>query len=87
MELFAFWKYDIFPYVLGGEVIKFEGERVEVKGYEGCTFQPIKIMDIYTGKRIYEELNILKEEYDTKLKIFNNKFKSKAESILENNKG
>jgi hypothetical protein len=45
-KLFAFWSYDIFPFVLGGEVVSFtESGAVEIKNYgSDYYFKPVKIL-------------------------------------------
>jgi hypothetical protein len=62
-SLYAFWKYDQFPYVLGGRVRTFlENGDVSVRGYDGA-FTPIKVVAWSMGVEIHAMLNELNEEY------------------------
>ena len=63
-SLYAFWKYDQFPYVLGGEVLTFlKNGGVTVRGYTGELFTPIKIVPWAAGVELHAMLNEVKEEY------------------------
>jgi hypothetical protein len=66
-KLFAFWGYDIFPYVLGGEVeeLKADGD-VTVKGYRGMKFTPIKLFPLAKGRKIHEEIITMVRECNIK---------------------
>ena len=82
MGVYAFWEYDQFPYVLGAEVVEFQGEQVKVKGYQNYLFSPVKIVDAETGKRMQAELQALKNERDALLKSIQEEYSSKAQNIL-----
>jgi len=62
-RLYAFWKYDHFPYVLGGEVTKMLPDgAVETVGYgKGFSFTPFKIVPLEEGKKIVAQLQSLKD--------------------------
>lgn len=61
--LFAFWRYDQYPYVLGGTVTEIEDNgAVWVKEYARY-FKPIKIMPEASGKALLAELKALEQEY------------------------
>ena len=63
-SLYAFWKYDQFPYVLGGRVRTFlENGDVTVRGYDGMSYTPIKVVPWSMGVEIHAMLNELNEEY------------------------
>ncbi len=60
MKLFAFWRYDLFPYTLGGEFTKMRDDGfVYVPNYRGW-FRPIKILPLEAGQHLLNELNKLK---------------------------
>lgn len=63
-KLYAFWKYDLFPFVLGGEITRMDNDGyVETVGYgPGFLFKPIKILPLEEGKRIAMLLTELKQE-------------------------
>lgn len=54
--LFAFWRYDQYPYVLGAPVTKMDDEgRVYAPSYQGW-FTPIKIVPLKKGKELLDAL-------------------------------
>mgnify|MGYP001564615327 CR=1 FL=1 len=73
---FAFWKYDLFPYILGGEIklIKDNG-WVEIKGYDGFCFRQIKIVSLKEGLEIYNKLEELKNKRQDMLELFDEKLR------------
>jgi hypothetical protein len=64
-RLYAFWKYDQFPFVLGGEVTAMQSDgSVETVGYgKGYWFTPFKIVPLADGRKIAKELERLRAEY------------------------
>ena len=67
-KLRAFWKYDLFPYVLSGEIVRMtEKGYVETKEYgNGYFYNPIKIYPNEVGIEIQDKLQKLEYEYDQK---------------------
>lgn len=64
-KLFAFWKYDLFPYILGAPVIELMSNgRVKVEGYQGVTFNPIKLLPLLPGKELYIKIKYLESKYN-----------------------
>ena len=81
-ELYAFWPYDLFPYFLGGRVTKFFGQQVEVEGYgKGYLFTPVKIIEGKDGKHVLEELEKLKQQYQTRLVLLKEELTSKVTAL------
>jgi hypothetical protein len=67
-KLYAFWKYDLFPYILGGEVRDIDDRGlVYIEAYQG-RFKPILILPLEKGLAIKKELNNLEREFRTKTK-------------------
>ena len=61
--LYAFWKYDQFPYIIGGEVSKINGKgHVYAPSYQSW-FVPLKILPIIEGKELGIKIKELTEEY------------------------
>ncbi len=60
---FAFWKYDQFPYCLGGTVTKIlDNGNVETKEFGvGYYFKPFLLTDLKTGQNIKTNLGYLEE--------------------------
>lgn len=86
-KLYAFWRYDQFPYFLGAEILHMHSSgSIEPKGYKGYRFFPVCILPLGAGKRIHEELKKLEEAYKSaqeKLrKEYMNKHKEKFHALL-----
>ena len=48
--LYAFWDYDVCPYMIGGEVKEIRPNgRVVVQGYMGMSFKPLAILPDEAG--------------------------------------
>ena len=64
-KLYAFWKNDLFPFVLGGTVTSIhKGGSVETEGYgQGFYFEPFKMVPNDEGKEIAAKLNALRTEF------------------------
>lgn len=62
---FAFWSYDQFPFVLGGEIDEIlDDGRVTIKSYgKGYSFRPISIVSSEDGLKIEKFLQKLDHEY------------------------
>ena len=58
-KLYAFWKHDVPPYVLGGEVTEIKSNgRVCVKGFTGCSFLPLQILPLEEGRAKQKEIDL-----------------------------
>ncbi len=81
-DLFAFWKYDLFPYVLGGPI----GE-IDDKGFVFATtyrlwFKPIKILPLQAGIDLWSELEKLKRNYKATLEDIKEECKEELLKIM-----
>lgn len=83
MKLFAFWKYNLFPYCLGGEVTEFKDGYVFVRGYEGMRFKPTYITDLEHGKNIYEQILDIAGEYQVKKDELREEYSGKVLDLLK----
>lgn len=83
-KLFAFWKYDGFPYMLGAEVVRFtENGRVVAKGFEGyATFEPIAIIPLDRGLELKAKLEKLRAEQRKAEEAFRAEWKKKSAALL-----
>lgn len=62
-DLFAFWSYGLFPYVLGGKVVEMDEDGcVRTEEYGGMTFKPIKLMPRAAGEKLMEKIKALRAE-------------------------
>jgi hypothetical protein len=81
--LYAFWKYDICPYMLGGVVERFrENGYVVPRGYSGMSFKPIAIIPDHNGADTLRLLEELKSEYSTKEKELKQKYAKAALNLV-----
>jgi len=81
-ELYAFWPYDLFPYYLGGRVVKMSGESVEIKGYgPGYLFKPPRLVEGKAGRKILADLQALKDEHRKALNVVATEFRSKLNDL------
>jgi hypothetical protein len=82
-QLYAFWKYDHYPYYLGGEILQvLDSGRVRVRGYDGMTFAPIKIIPAETGRKIKVELGELARAYTAASKMLEDEWRDRVNKAL-----
>lgn len=81
-NLYAFWKYDLFPYFLGGEIEKVEdsGEVKPLK-YSGASFRPVFVTSFIHGEIIHTELNNLAHERAQELEKVYQKYSDKLNDL------
>lgn len=81
-ELFAFWKYDQLPYLLGGEVSEMRGDgAVYIDSYTGW-FQPRILMPKQKGAQLYENLQKIRKEYREAKKRLRKEYIEKTIDII-----
>lgn len=82
INLYVFWKYDLFPYVLGSAATKMKDDgRVYVPNYQGWV-RPVKIVPIEEGERISKQIQgIEKERKEEEIK-FQKKWDEKISIVL-----
>ena len=62
-KMYAFWKYDIPPFLLGGEVKEIQEDGcVSVVGYTS-RFKPVLIVPIEKGIKLQKKLNKANAKY------------------------
>lgn len=67
-KLYAFWKYDTFPYVLGGEIKDMdETGLVYIESYQ-ARFRPILILPLEEGQRIHDKIKRVEALYKYEMK-------------------
>lgn len=77
--LYAFWNYDVCPYMIGGEITEFvSGGKVHVKGYGTMRFKPIAILADDDGKNALATLIKLRYISSQAIKTLKMKFKNEA---------
>lgn len=61
--LFAFWRYDQYPYVLGAEITRMNDRGdVYAPAYEAW-FHPVKLMPVKAGKALDDRLLQMRNEH------------------------
>ena len=85
LKLYAFWKYDLFPFVLGGTVTDIRSNgSVETEGYgQGFYFKPFMIVPNEDGKVIMAKLRNLQDEYRIAQVKLNNEFMNRRNAIIK----
>lgn len=83
-ELYAFWKYDQFPFVLGGQITNMRSDgAVETVGYgKGYWFTPVKILPLEEGRKMAMRLKQLQIQRDVELDVVYAKFLDKRNEII-----
>lgn len=83
MRLYAFWRYDLFPYILGGEVVSMtDAGLVKIKEYGGSAFRPVLILPYDAGIEIHEKLRLLDDRYRKALRELNAGFLREAQELV-----
>lgn len=79
LNLYGFWKYDQFPYILGDQITRITSTgRIETVNYgKGSTFLPIVIVPLDTGIRVQKVLDSYYEEYRMDLEALKKKYDDK----------
>ena len=81
---YAFWKYDIFPYVLSGEIEKeLEDGLVQIVGYTGMVFQPFLVLPEKPGKELRKELQTAIFCHDTCIGAINNQYDTQIQDLFD----
>ena len=85
MNLFAFWSYGSYPYVLGGTVTRMrEDGYVETKEYgPGAWFKPVKLLPLDAGKELNAKLRALDANYTKSLAAFQAGWNDEAKRLFE----
>lgn len=76
---YAFWSYDLYPFVLSAPVKSFrENGSVEPKGYDGFVFRPLLVVPGEMGRPLGQKLKELEREHAAATKKLNEEFKQKT---------
>lgn len=82
-KLYAFWKHDIPPYVLGGEVTEIKSNgRVCVKGFTGYSFLPLQILPLEEGRAKQKEIDLALKNYKNTIKKAEEELRSYTKQLL-----
>jgi hypothetical protein len=82
ISLYAFWKYDLFPFVVGGKVTKMTGDgKCFAPSYQGWV-NPIKLLPVEAGEELMEDIKQRKLEYDQALESLEEHHREQLEYLL-----
>lgn len=60
----AFWQYDLFPYILSGRVLSGTLDGCEIEGYgKGYRHKPLAIISGDKGEQLAKDLDALRTEH------------------------
>lgn len=63
INLFAFWEYDLYPYMLGAKATKMNSEgKVYLPSYQGWV-KPFKLLPVKPGKVLYKKVEALRASH------------------------
>ena len=84
----AFWKYDLFPYILSGTItyrfMQYNKEMVETKEFgKGNYYKPFLILNNKEGKKLKRELEKLRYEQCDQLNKIKDKFQKKLDRLMK----
>ena len=84
MKLYAFWKYDLFPYLLHGEVTEGPDDqgRIQADGYGSALFSPLIMLPYPAGEELGIKLDHLRADYDQQVKAVDDKFRVRLNGML-----
>jgi hypothetical protein len=77
---YAFWEYDLFPYVLSAAITKSKDKDgyVQVAGYDGFRIKPLRIIPSARGEVISRQLKELRIQHRAAIQATNKDFNAKA---------
>lgn len=78
---FAFWRYDLFPYMLGGAVAEVRNGLVYIPSYQSW-FNPIRIVDLVKGQKLHGQLMALRAERELVIDNIKKDYEARAEDIF-----
>lgn len=82
-KLFAFWRYDTFPFYLGGEVEDINDKgQVYIKTYQGW-FNPFLILPYEEGVKRDKEITMISKEHAADTKALLHKNTERVNKILK----
>ena len=83
-DLFAFWRYDFFPYVLGGPVDAMDEKgNVQTTNYGyGRWFRPIKLVPLVAGKELLAKLEVLRTEHLEAKRKLDEEWRAKIAALM-----
>ncbi|MDO8629082.1 MAG: hypothetical protein Q7R41_01205 [Phycisphaerales bacterium] len=84
VKLYAFWRYDLYPFVLGGPVTQMRGDGCVETSNFGCGywFKPIQLLPLEEGRKLHDALDALDKEHAKAQRKFNKEWRAKVDALL-----
>lgn len=83
-ELYAFWKYDCPPFVLGGKVKEvLDDGCVTITSYYPRVFEPIAIVPLEKGLELQKRIDDIEYKYKAAIKIANHELNLSMDLIKD----
>jgi len=81
---FAVWKYDLFPCIKGGTIVRVDDTMAVIKEYGvGYWFTPIAVMTVNEGKEFLQEVETLAFERSKMIAVIK-EYNTKLEQLSQN---
>lgn len=80
-ELYAFWRYDQFPYCLGAVVTEFKDDLVYAPSFRGY-FKPFLVTTKEYGEQLKLKLDILEENRYNELRAVRENYEQELKAII-----
>ncbi len=83
VKQYAFWKHDVYPYVLGGEVTEMSDEgHVRAHGWGSYWFKPFKIVPLRAGRIFKRALEKLQDGERKAQKVHGHEWTAKVAALF-----
>jgi hypothetical protein len=78
-HLYAFWRHDTYPFVLGAVVEAIDDRgRVMLGAYNRMIVEPIKVVERTLGLRLQKQLDLLRSHQQAALEAFHDEWRQKV---------
>jgi hypothetical protein len=83
MNLWAFWKYDLFPYCLGAPVESMNGEYAKLTNYGGMEVKFFKIVEGEAGAELNRKITELADSRTQAIRKLNQDFNKALAELID----
>jgi hypothetical protein len=82
---YAFWRYDVYPFILGGTITNMDKNGfIETEEYGvGRYFKPMAILPGNAGKELHHKIKVMTDERNTALEKFNLTWRIKISELIK----
>lgn len=88
-KAYAFWKYDLFPYILGGRVSEILKEKdtgktyIKSSDFSNMSFYPVFFLDEKTGAGMVKEIEELRADKKEEQAFLDKKYVNKLNALFD----